>query len=229
MQIARKTVFGWLFFSILAGTSHAYEEDVHFILTIFLADQAGINEQIAYELAKYDQGTDDDPATEPFFGGGILSLGLTARTMFHFADVLRLNEMAVAAKKCDLKETGQFLHTAEDHFSHAGYSSIWGHLTGGHRPDIPRNAAEYASKMATSLLVELFFHKEHCPHWFSRNEEFDGHTLKQLRDTRLTPFFTHPDDGITDSKLSALTTGEWERYKRLWNSYIDWRKSTFGN
>jgi hypothetical protein len=229
MQIGIKTICGLLFFGTLVGRSFAYEEDVHFILTIFLADQAGISEQIAYELAKYDQGTDDDPATEPFFGGGILSFGLTSRAMFHFADVLRLDEMELMSKKCDLKANGQFLHTAGDHFSHAGYSSIFGHLTGGHRPDIPRNAANYAARMANSLLIGLFLHREHCPTWFSRDVEFNGHMLKQLRDTRLIPFFTHPDDSITDSKLISLTKEEWEKYKLLWNSYMDWRKSSFGN
>lgn len=220
---------GLLFLGTLARTSHGYEEDVHFILTVFLAKQAGISEQIAYELAKCNQATDDDPETEPYFGGGIFSFGFTARAMFHFADVFRLNQMLKDAEKCDPKQSGRYLHTAADHYSHAGYSSIFGHLTGGHRPDIPRNAPDIAAKMARELFIDLHsFATDNCPTWRFRNVDFDGHTLKHLKETRLIPFFTHLDDGITESKSISLTEGEWQKYETLWDSYVTWRKSTFG-
>jgi hypothetical protein len=214
---------------MLIGTSHAYEEDVHFILTIFLAKQAGITEEVAYELAKYDQGTDDDPATEPFFGGGFFSLGFTAREMFHFATASRINDMFLAARRCNVKEAGQYLHTAGDHYSHAGYASVFGHLTGGHRPDIPRYAPDFATNMAQSLFIQLYFlAEENCRTWQLRKVDFDGRALQDMKRDRLMPFFTHPDDGLTENKLMSLTGTEWQAYKKLWEDYSGWKQSTFG-
>src|SRR5437867_11935506 len=53
------TLIGWVI------PAHGYEHDVHLSLTMWLTEVAGFSTQEAYEIAKYDQATDDDPATQP--------------------------------------------------------------------------------------------------------------------------------------------------------------------
>ena len=60
----------------------AYEENVHYELTRFLAVSAGLKDDIAFEIARADQGTDEDPATSPW--------SYTARKMYHFVTALLL-------------------------------------------------------------------------------------------------------------------------------------------
>lgn len=52
-----------LLLACLPGSVAAWEEDVHFGLTMWLAYQAGLSESDAREIARANQGLDDNPAT----------------------------------------------------------------------------------------------------------------------------------------------------------------------
>src|SRR6266487_890577 len=123
----------------------AYEMPVHFAVTMWLADLRGFDEGKAFELAKYDQGVDDDPETQPLPDWN--SAGSKRRSEYHFVNKERLEHLQKAALECsgehvsarEFKQMGQFLHATEDVYSHRSYGPKLGHALSGHTPDKPWN------------------------------------------------------------------------------------------
>src|SRR5437867_3234971 len=64
-----------------ASTAVAYEAQVHFGITMWVAELRGFSEAEAYEIAKHDQAVDDDPETEPFWDWD--SAGIRSRSEYH--------------------------------------------------------------------------------------------------------------------------------------------------
>jgi len=119
----------------VAPASFAYETPVHFTVTLWLAEATGFSEADAFEIAKYDQATDDDPETQPL--PDWTSTGTKRREAFHFVDSKRLAQLQSDARGCDPKKIGQYLHALEDEFSHRNYGPKLGHALSGTTPDKP--------------------------------------------------------------------------------------------
>ena len=94
----------------------AYEFPVHFTFTMWLAETAGFPEREAWEIAKFDQGTDEDPATEPSIYS-IDPASVKRREDYHFPTARRLSQLQGLAQGCqrgratpaDFKRIGQYL------------------------------------------------------------------------------------------------------------------------
>ena len=126
-----------------------YEEDVHSDLTTVLAEAAGFSPDQAAAIGGADQGTDEDPATEPFASVG-------ARINFHFTTEARRAEMWGAFEASgEPKALGQFLHAEQDSYSHAGFGPRAGHASAGHAPDKTYNDPAKAYRMAQSTYRSL--------------------------------------------------------------------------
>jgi hypothetical protein len=115
----------------------AYEFDVHFTITIWLAEMVGFASDDAYEIAKYDQATDDDPATGPLTGGYLDRASVKRRRLYHFPNADRMAELRRAAERCprggrlsarDFKAVGWYLHAFEDVYAHKSHGPWLGHL-----------------------------------------------------------------------------------------------------
>lgn len=118
----------------------SYELPVHFTFTMYLAELAGFTEAEAFEIARYDQAIDDNPATSPM--PQISSFGVERRSAYHFINNTRGNALRADAFACVgavgwLRRTGIYLHAQEDLFSHRTFGATAGHLTAGHSPDKP--------------------------------------------------------------------------------------------
>jgi hypothetical protein len=122
----------------------AYEFAVHFSLTMWLAETVGFSEAEAFEIAKYDQATDDNPLTHPFSDLHD-SQGVRKRADYHFVGRIRLGELkrgARCAKRgamtaLELERIGHYLHALEDSYSHKENGKRLGHLFSWHTPDKP--------------------------------------------------------------------------------------------
>lgn len=135
--------------AVLIGTilqvpavTSAYETDIHFTFTMFLAELAGFSQTEAFEIAKYDQGVDDDPATQPM--QDISSTGTQRRAAYHFVNQARVTELRARAAECAVSgqpprshRMGTFFHALEDLYSHRSFGPALGHLTAGHAADKP--------------------------------------------------------------------------------------------
>jgi len=124
----------------------AYEFDVHFTITIWLAEMVGFASDDAYEIAKYDQATDDDPATGPLTGGYLDRASVKRRRLYHFPNADRMAELRRAAERCprggrlsarDFKAVGWYLHAFEDVYAHKSHGPWLGHLVTWHTQDRP--------------------------------------------------------------------------------------------
>ena len=137
--------------AVIYGTGlPAYEEPVHLTITAAAAEFAGFSPSDAFEIAKYDWGTDDDPTTDPMtrsLSAVERARGLKARRDFHFVTDARLGELSASADRAcsgafgsvQQKAVGQYLHALEDSYSHRDYDPELGHLTAGTSPDKPWN------------------------------------------------------------------------------------------
>ena len=104
----------------LARHFEAYDKPVHLSFTMMLAERAGFAREDAFELAKYDQATDDDPATQPY------TRDTQQRRDYHFAQDREREARRRAAFACNrqswdvasYRAAGQYLHMIEDGFSH---------------------------------------------------------------------------------------------------------------
>src|SRR5262249_36642697 len=74
-----------------------YEQDVHFLLTRTLALRAGFTPAEADEIARADQGVDENPRTSPF-------ANVEARRQYHFTSDARRAEMRESAVKAQSLE-----------------------------------------------------------------------------------------------------------------------------
>jgi RHS repeat-associated protein len=132
-----------------------YERDVHYNLTYYLAKKAGFDINKSRQIATANQGVDESSITGP-------SAGREARRDYHFATPERLNQMLQAAYSTgDLNLFGQFLHTFQDSYSHAGYGSTTGHLMAGTTPDKTYNDAEKANTMAEATYKHIINFLQH--------------------------------------------------------------------
>jgi hypothetical protein len=125
----------------------AFDSDVHFSLTLALAVAAGFTEDEAFELAKYDQATDDDPKTSPLPG---LARGLARQQRIDYhafgpngitmiairrAEVRCIHPVAVTQR--DYRTMGHYLHALEDQFAHRCCGPTIGQGTLWDMPDRP--------------------------------------------------------------------------------------------
>jgi len=123
----------------------AYEKDVHYDLTRYLALWAGFSEGEAEEIARANQDLDDNPATSPLPGPDFcpkrLPLAMlpspavlnvickddpefqrmiTAQRAYHFVNGKRLEELRSSAfASRNLRILGHYLHALQDVFSHS--------------------------------------------------------------------------------------------------------------
>lgn len=197
---------------ISSSPAPAYEEDVHFILTKFLAEKAGAQPVLSRELARFDQFTDDNPATSPWT--------YSSRRKYHFPKSSQVSDLYKSAG-CNLEKIGHALHAEADVFSHSGYSSLIGHLTAGHRPDKTRNAHEVALNMATIKFLTLAKILKCWPEQRKAIISLDPDEFEK----DLKPFLTSDVDGIAPTKLQLLVGNDWHRYMKEWDLYQEWINS----
>ncbi|MFO0981482.1 MAG: hypothetical protein U1E76_06960 [Planctomycetota bacterium] len=134
--------------AIPAPRARAYWDDVHYLLTYYVARRIGYTPEQAYRVAAACLSTDYDKVTEPSQGKDPTEKNQTPRWMFH---ALR-NEIAFptgavgngpSAKAADealkrqasklfemgvsSRNPGVFLHFLQDVRPHRGFGSAWGH------------------------------------------------------------------------------------------------------
>ena len=135
-----------LFVLLTAHFAHAYERDVHYDLTKYLAQWAGFSDSEAEQIAAADQELDTKPEFNPLpnpnfcpelrkIAGAASALAvipeackndpefqrmLTAQRAYHFVDGKRLQELRDSAfRGRNLKILGHYLHALQDTFSHS--------------------------------------------------------------------------------------------------------------
>jgi hypothetical protein len=138
--------------------SGEYGSDVHYDLTMFLAQQSGFSSGIANQIASWDQWTDENPRTNPTAAGNVV-FGNTVK--YHFA-----NRLDTAAQIFDLlnndspsqaekiSQFGTLLHTFQDTYSHEGLTRIK-HLQEGHNPDKTNLNPQKAMQMSKQSFMML--------------------------------------------------------------------------
>jgi len=142
----------------------AYERDVHFSVTLWLAELIGFQEANAFDFAALDDVTDYHPESQPLptVADG-LELGVRRRVLFHFVDRARVNELQRLALACTPKRTtrvqqrdiGHYLHAVSDFYSHEGYEAIAGHALVFGFPDKPWNRPFQLRKMINEKFEAL--------------------------------------------------------------------------
>src|SRR5947207_9460388 len=86
-------------FATMVPSAAAYDVAVHFSFTLWLAEMVGFREDDAFDLAKFDWGTDDDPNTTPL--PYTPTAGATKRReLYHFVNDARLNALRQTAEAC---------------------------------------------------------------------------------------------------------------------------------
>ncbi len=135
-----------LFLLLTSHSVHAYERDVHYDLTKYLARWAGFSETEAEQIGAADQELDAkaefNPMPNPNFCPKLQKLAvaaptpaiieaackedpefqrmLTAQRAYHFADGKRLQELKDSAfRGKNLKTLGHYLHVPQDTFAHS--------------------------------------------------------------------------------------------------------------
>ena len=150
------------------GVAAGYERDVHLSITLWLAELAGFTAREAYEIARNDEATDYDPATEPGTEDVANAFGDAAkqrRVDYHFVSLQRLEALRVAAKACtrgrvtqaQYRQLGHYLHALEDRHSHEGYGSDAGHWRDYHAPDKAWSPARDRNPRRTVSMIEAKF------------------------------------------------------------------------
>jgi hypothetical protein len=143
VRLVRSAVFvGAVFLATPTASASAYEFPAHFTVTIWIAELVGFSSADAYEIAKFDQATDDDPATDPL---GLLDrASVRRRRLYHFPDADRMKILRRGAERCgrrpgprEFKAIGWYLHALEDVHSHKSHGPRLGHLITWHTQDQP--------------------------------------------------------------------------------------------
>jgi hypothetical protein len=197
----------------------AYEEDVHFFVTMFLAESAGFPLGDAGALARFDQATDDDPSTSPF-------AGIRQRAAYHFVSISRLMDLEEAARtSCDLRQMGQFLHALEDSYSHKDYEPVLGHAASGHAPDKAYKNPERALVMANKKYFVLAQLLDACHPKAMAVRRWSDIAAKLLTFLKTVPTQAQKDKWNEDpSRLKLLLDGDVSRYQQTWREYQAWKQ-----
>lgn len=138
-----------------------YGREVHYDLTYDLAVKAGLLNAEAYFIALGNQGTDDNPETNPFWS-------YEARVKYHFTDAQQLEKLKKAAfNGCDdvatLMAFGQYLHALQDSYSHQRgrnsrngepFGPLFGHIW-TKAPDIPSRRPALYRDMYRHTVTEI--------------------------------------------------------------------------
>ena len=125
-----------------------YEVDVHKHLTRVLAIAAGIETNAARAIADANQGVDDNWQTGPFWLP-------TARRQFHFTTDEKRDELwGRFAITGSVESLGQYFHSLQDSYSHAGFHPEPGHIH-THWYDKTFNRPELADRMALTTYNKL--------------------------------------------------------------------------
>jgi hypothetical protein len=203
------------------ATPQAYETPVHLGITMALAEMAGFSNAEAFEMAKFDQATDDDPATDP-----LPSLAVNARRDFHFVTFSRLGELRMAAQKCratpdaaEFKAIGQYLHAFEDTYSHRGWGPLAGHAIALHTPDKPWTEPNAFRDMFVQKWGELLLIRRTC---IRRAVDIDALTARFSRAVKAveTWVIAETQAGLGDPSLSSEARWEALRHE-LFGSDFD--------
>lgn len=163
-----------------------------------MAEEAGFTAEEADLIAQGNQGTDENPKTEPFLAGE------KAREDYHFTTPERRKEMLEEAlKQNDLEKFGQYLHAFQDSYSHQNsevpetwarrilnlinpqqkntpYPASTGHLVDGEWPDKTYNRPELADKMALETYNEIqnFYSITNSAKTINRWNEIKGEVME---------------------------------------------------
>jgi len=131
--------------------SGLYGQDVHHDLTLWLPGQAGFPAGSAGDIAKANQGLDDNwgtnAITNPF-----------AAAYWHIVNDNQLDRLRQQAFDVtgDHSTLGQYLHALQDTYSHDGWWPAWpGHLFGWHGSDNVCNDVNKAIEMARDTYHQL--------------------------------------------------------------------------
>jgi hypothetical protein len=90
------------------ATLDGYNRNVHYELTRFLAQSAGLSITAAIAIANEDQRVDDDISTGPY-------LNPNSRRLYHFVSPERLDELRKAVvSSCSLTDAGFYFHALEE-------------------------------------------------------------------------------------------------------------------
>lgn len=130
-----------------------YQEDVHYDLTKYLAEKAGLPEEYARAIADGDQGTDDNNITEPFSS-------VQARREYHFTTEQQRDKMKqIAYETNDIRLFGEYLHALQDSYAHTlfniPFEEVFGHIYATSLVDKTYMRPAMADKMALNTYVEI--------------------------------------------------------------------------
>jgi hypothetical protein len=154
-------------------TTQAADRQTHFYGDLIMGLSADLN---AYDVIQYafgDEMVDGGLYTHPmgldaarilshFQGnpitiktdGGFMKEGLAIATIDHPLLYKLLDEGMKTGNKAMI---GAVRHRLIDTFFHAGWSNFWGHMEGGHRPDMPQEEV-YKSQRCFQAIMELTFY-----------------------------------------------------------------------
>lgn len=134
--------------------SGEYAKDVHYDLTFFLGQAAGLSYDQAAGVALWNQYVDENSGTRPDSYSNWRS-GVTHK--YHFAFGQRsvigdLNNKQTGGEADYIERFGTFLHTFQDTYSHAGLTPGQ-HAKKGEKPDLTYLDPEKALEMAESSFL----------------------------------------------------------------------------
>jgi RHS repeat-associated protein len=151
--------------------SGLYEIDVHYYLTYYLALKTGcFGDAEAQEIATGDQDVDDNPNTEPGYGGTERQRQVNAfyHALHPGSHEPYLNThwmIATTGRGGNLTALGWYLHYSQDTFSHRGFTDPkWGHASGTHAVDKTDDDVKKAMDMAIATWDALskFAREQRC-------------------------------------------------------------------
>lgn len=143
-----------------------YKEPLHLSFTMALAEMAGFDSNEAYEIAKYDRATDDDPSTDP-----LRAMNIAKRTPlrdYHFPTEKELEVRRSEALTCKRGATltangyraiGQYMHALEDSFAHRDHIERMFH---GTQTDFPWTSPDMLVQMFSAKFEALLAVRQQC-------------------------------------------------------------------
>ncbi|MBF0117612.1 MAG: hypothetical protein HQK79_02160 [Desulfobacterales bacterium] len=165
----------WKFFIVLfliAGFlicpkgAYAWNDDMHYYLTYYLAKKVGFDDKTAGQIAGADLYTDYHPWMEA--NKSQTHFGREQKRLWHFPKWASVSSpdtekdsffsqinLYNALDSCDIFSFGIALHCFQDSWSHAGYGFEIGHGYDGHTPDMPYNYTGKAWETAKKTYEHL--------------------------------------------------------------------------
>jgi hypothetical protein len=218
----------------------AYELEVHFQVTMWIAELSGFTRPDALEIAKYDQATDDDPATQPYPGPPASDIsGHQRRRQYHFVvSARRFDELRQEAFDFDCssrlnssayRRIGYYLHAIEDSYSHRTYGPMWGQGLDGFAPDKPWHVPANFRAMIVHKLVILLDLRGRCAPTsftdFSRNyARIQGELDRWVQAEQTAGVRGDLDSPLRwEALMSRLYGSERPVYEGAVQEYIGWR------